>query len=113
MADMGRRQPAVDEPLHSLPLDATMLASSAQRSMPQVAHGETKVGQGMPVARHSEVPDMPTHNGLQPLANFRNRVMHAPPQLDLHLLQFGLHALANRLPKHQKPSLLRLPRRCA
>jgi hypothetical protein len=35
--------------------------------------------------------------------------MHTPPQADLHLLQLGLHALANRLPKHQKPPLLRLP----
>jgi len=31
--------------------------------------------------------------------------MHAPPQADLHLLQLGLHALANRLPKHHEPSL--------
>ena len=35
--------------------------------------------------------------------------MHTSPQLDLHLLQLGLHAFANRLPKHQKPSALRLP----
>src|SRR5208282_2462281 len=109
MADMRRRQPAADEPVHSLPQNATMLASSAQRSMPEVAHGEAKVGQGVPVARHSEVSDMPTHHGLQPLANFRNRVMHASPQLGFHRQQFRLHALANRLPKHQKPSLLRLP----
>jgi hypothetical protein len=86
-----------------------MLASSAQRSMPEVAHGETKVSQSMSVARNSEVSDMPTHHGLQPLANFRNRVMHTSPQLDLHLLQLSLHAFANRLPKHQKPSLLCLP----
>ena len=109
MADMGRRQPAADEPLHSFPQNATVLASSAQRSMPEVAHGETKVSQSMSVARYSEVTEMPTHHGLQPLANFRNRVMHAPPQLDFHLLQLGLHAFANRLPKHQKPSLFRLP----
>jgi hypothetical protein len=75
---MGRRQPAADEPFHSFPLDATMLASSAQRSMPEVAHGEAKVGQSMPVARHSEVSDMPAHNGLQPLADFRNRVAGPP-----------------------------------
>ena len=30
--------------------------------------------------------------------------MHASPQLDLHLLQLSLHAFANRLPKHQKPT---------
>jgi len=108
-ADMGRRKPFADEPFHSFPLDATMLASPAQSAMPEVAHGVTKMGQSMPVARHSEVSDMPAHNGLQPLSDFRNRVMHAPPQADLHLLQLGLHALANRLPKHHEPSLLCLP----
>jgi len=106
---MGRRKPFADEPFHSFPLDATMLASPAQSAMPEVAHGVTKMGQSMPVARHSEVSDMPAHNGLQPLSDFRNRVMHAPPQADLHLLQLGLHALANRLPKHHEPSLLCLP----
>jgi len=35
--------------------------------------------------------------------------MHTSPQLNLHLLQLSLHAFANRLPKHQKPSLFRLP----
>ena len=30
MADSGRRKPTADEPFHSLPLDATMLASPAQ-----------------------------------------------------------------------------------
>ena len=35
--------------------------------------------------------------------------MHSPPQLDLDVQQLRLHALANRLPKNQKPSSLRLP----
>ena len=105
MADMGRRQPAADEPLHSLPQNATVLASPTQDVRCQrLAHRETKVGQSIPVPRHSEVSEMPAHHGLQPFADFRNRVMHASPQLDLHLLQLGLHALANRLPQHQKPS---------
>jgi len=109
MADMGRRQPAADEPLHSFPQNATFLAPASQDVVPEVAHGETKVSQSMPIPRYSEVTEMPTHNRLQPHTNFRNRVMHASPQLDLHLLQLGLHAFANRLPKHQKPSLFRLP----
>ena len=109
MADMGRWQPAADQPLHSFPQNATFLAPSSQDVVPEVAHGETKVSQSMSVARYSEVTEMPTHNGLQPLANFRNRVMHASPQLDFHLLQLSLHAFANRLPKHQIPPLLRLP----
>ena len=109
MADAGRRQPAADEPWHSLPQNATFLAPSSQDFVPEVAHGETKMSQSMSVARYSEVTEMPTYNGLQQLADFRNRIMHASPQLDLDLLQLGLHALANRLPKHQKPSLFRLP----
>jgi len=44
MADVGRRQIRGDKPLHSLPLHATMLASPAQSAMPEVAHGEAKVG---------------------------------------------------------------------
>jgi hypothetical protein len=64
---MGRRQPATDEPIHSLPLDATVLASSAQGMMPEVAHGETKVSHGMTVTRYSEVTKVPAHNGLQPV----------------------------------------------
>ena len=109
MADTGRWKPTADEPFHSLPLDATMLASSTERSMPEIAHGETKVSHGMAVTRYSEITKMPAHNGLQPRANFRNRVMHSPPQLDLDPLQRRLHALANRLPKYQKPPSLRLP----
>ncbi len=64
MADMGRWQPAADEPVHSRPQNATMLASSAQRSMPEVAHGETKMGHGVTVTRNSEVSKMPAHNRL-------------------------------------------------
>jgi hypothetical protein len=35
--------------------------------------------------------------------------MHAPLELDLHLAQFRLHALAHRLPQHRKPSIAPLP----
>jgi hypothetical protein len=109
MADMGRRKPAPDSPLHSLPLDAPILTPPFESAVPEVTDREAKVRQSVPVARNSEVPEMPAHNGLQPLANFRNRIMHTPPQLDLDPLQRSLHALAKRVPKHQKPSPLRLP----
>ena len=108
MADMGRRKPSADESLHTLPLDASLLAPSFERVMPEVADREAEVSQCVPVARHSEVSDMPTHNGLQPLDDFRNRVMHKPPQLDLDPLQRRLHAPANRLPKHHEPTRPRL-----
>ena len=109
MADMGRRQPAADEPVHSLPQNTTVLASPTKSAMPEVRYRETKVSQSISIPWNSEVSEMPAHNRLQPFADFWNRVMHSSPQLDLHLLQLGLHARANRLPKHQKPSVLRLP----
>jgi hypothetical protein len=71
---MGRRKPFADESLHSSPQNSTMLASPTKSAMPEVAHGETKVIQSMPIARNSEVTEMPRHHRLQPLADFRNRV---------------------------------------
>ena len=78
MADMGRRKPSADEPLHTLPLDSPLLASPFERVMPEVTDREAEVSQCIPVARYSEVSDMPTHNRFQPLADFRNRIMHTP-----------------------------------
>ena len=109
MADAGRRQPAADEPLHSLPRDAALLASASEDAMPEVAHGEAKVSQGVPVARYSVVSEVPAHNGFQPRADRRNRVVHTPPQFGFHLLQLGLQPFANRLPQHREPSPARLP----
>ena len=70
---MGRRKPSADEPLHTLPLDASLLAPPFERVMPEVTDREAEVSQCVPVSRYSEVSDMPTHNGLQPLADFRKR----------------------------------------
>ena len=61
---MGRRQPSADESLHTLPLDASLLAPPFERVMPEVTDREAEVSQCVPVARHSEVPDMP---GLIPI----------------------------------------------
>ena len=44
MADMGRRQPAADEPLHSLPLDATILTPPFKSAMPEMAYREAAQG---------------------------------------------------------------------
>ena len=106
---MGRKKPAADESLHTLPLDASLLAPSFESMVPEATNREAEVSQCIPVARYSEVSEVPTHNRLQPLADFRNRIMHTPLQLELDAQQRRLHALANRLPKYQEPSLLRLP----
>src|SRR6266581_4968795 len=50
MADMGRRQPSADESLHTLPLDASLLASPFERVMPEVTDREAEVRQCVPVS---------------------------------------------------------------
>ncbi len=55
---MGRRQPVADEPCHSLPRDASLLASSPKHVVPGLANSEAKVGERVPIARHSVVPDV-------------------------------------------------------
>ncbi len=70
---MGRRKPAADEPLHSLPLHAPVLTPPFKSTVPEVTDRKAEVRQSVPVPRNSEVSEMPSHNGLQPLANFRNR----------------------------------------
>ncbi len=84
---MGRREPFADEPLHPLPRNASLLTPPLENVVPEATDREAEVGQGIPVARHSEVSDMPTHNGLQPLTDFRNRVVHTavvPPRLSVY-----------------------------
>ena len=66
---MGRRKPATDEPLHTLPLHAPILTPPFESTVPEVTDREAEVGQSIPVARYSEVSEMPAHNGLQPLAD--------------------------------------------
>jgi len=82
---MGWRQPAADEPCHSFPRDASLLASSPKHVVPGLAHGEAKVGEGAPITRHSVVADMPAHDSVQPLADFRNRFVHALPQFRFYV----------------------------
>ena len=80
-----------------------------KRTVPEFAHGEPKVREGVPITRDAEVADMPAHHGLQPRAHHRDGVMHASLQVGFHRLQLGLHARAVGLPKHGEPSLFRFP----
>src|SRR5258708_33938148 len=64
MADAGRRQPAVDGPFHSFPTDASSLAPASQYLVPELAHGKTKVTEGLPIARHSVDSEVAPPNRL-------------------------------------------------
>ena len=87
---MGRRKPAPDEPLHTLPLDASVLTPPFESTMPEVTDREAEVGQSIPIPRNSVIADVPAHDGPQPRAGFRHGGVHAPPQLGFHLAQLSL-----------------------
>ena len=83
---MGRRKPSADQPFHSLPLDASLLAPPSKRVMPEVTHREAKVSQRVTISRHSVSIGYAHPQLTSTTCRLRNRVMHAPPQLDLHPL---------------------------
>ena len=105
MTDSRPRQPAVDDPPHTIPRDAAVLAASRQRAMPEPPHLEAKEPQRRSIHGHPIVADVSTHDRLQPLALFWDAFVHAPPKLGFHRVQLRLQALANRLPQHRKPSI--------
>ena len=96
---MGRGQPSTRQTIHPRPLDATSLAAPSQDVLPQSHELATKYIQRRPVARHAVITEVPDDDRPQPLAHFRERVMHALPQLQLDNFQLRLHALSHRLPQ--------------
>ena len=59
---------------------------------------------------HSLITNVSTDNRTQPLACFRNGVVHASPELSCYLAQLGLQTLAHRfVPGHEAYQPSRLP----
>jgi RHS repeat-associated protein len=82
MADMGRRKPSADESLHTLPLDASLLAPPFERVMPEVTDRESEVSQCVPVSRHSEVPDMPATGKRQTMTDASGTTTYTYDNMD-------------------------------
>ena len=105
MVDASRREPTVNQPPHTVPGNATILASPRQRAMPEPAGLEPEHVQRGLVHGHPKVSEMSTHHRAQPLPHFRDGSVHASPELSFHLAQLRLQAFAHRLPQHGKPSI--------
>src|SRR5438309_527215 len=70
MTDDRQRQPASDEASHTIPEYAAVLAAPRQRAIPEPPYLEPKDPQRVVVLRHTVIPDVPSHHGLQPLTQF-------------------------------------------
>src|SRR5437763_6614344 len=110
MTDSRQWQPAVNETPHTIPQDAAVLASPRQRAMPEPPYLEPKDPQRRCVHGHPVVPDVSTHDSLQPSALFKDGYVHAPPKLGFHLVQLRLQPFAYRLPQHREHSVASLLR---
>src|SRR6266576_1012579 len=108
MTDSRQWQPAVNETPHTIPQDAAVLASPRQRAMPEPPYLEPKDPQRRCVHGHPVVPDVSTHDRLQPSTLLKDGYVHAPPKLGFHLVQLRLQPFAYRLPQHREHSVASL-----
>jgi hypothetical protein len=77
------------------------LAAARERSMPEQARPQSERAQSGVVHGHSVIADVSTNDRPQPLAYFRDGVVHASPEFVFYLAQLRLHPLTNRLPQHR------------
>jgi hypothetical protein len=105
MTDASGRQPVLDQSAHPVPVYAAILTPPRERAMPEPADLEPKRVQRRAVGRHPVVPDVSTHNRPQPLAHFRDGVVHASFEFGFHLAQLRLQPFTNRLPQNREPSI--------
>ena len=109
VADVGHGQPMRHQAIHAAPSQTTALAAAAQRAMPQPGDLMAECPQPRAVARHAEVPAMPSDHRPQVLALLRDGLVHAPSEFELDRLQFGSQAFGTREPQDHEVALPRLP----
>jgi hypothetical protein len=91
MANGGWRKPASKEPIHSFPSDALATPAHTERVAPIAAYLESKSLDGLCIGWHPVIADKSTHHGAEPFPLPGNRLMHAPSEFGLDLLQFPAH----------------------
>src|ERR1700757_5124106 len=106
MKDFGQREPVSYKLVHELPGDPTPLAATADHPPPEFAHLETKIAKTGYVARNGMVVEVASNHALQPLPDFHQRLMHAPPKFILHLFQLSKESLSDTLSQHEELAVL-------
>ena len=82
MTDARCGQPAANNPPHSVPAPASVLAALRQRAMPAADHLEPKQLKRGAVHKDTAVSIVPLHHGAQPLTHFRDVVVDAALEFD-------------------------------
>ena len=92
MKDARSGKPVVCEFLPPLPRKAILLTTPPQRAHPKVANVVTEYGHCPTIGRYGMVAEVTSDNLRQPFSLFWDRLMHAPSQLLLDLLELRPHA---------------------
>ena len=90
--DMRFGEPVVGELRNAIPGGAVPLAASSERAPPEVGHVLPERRERPAIGRNRIVHEVSSHDLPQPFPLFRDRLVHASPQLLLDLLEFCLHA---------------------
>jgi len=99
--DAGPGQPAVDEAVHSFPIEPMALAATKQRFIPKATHMVAECFQFPNVARYPIVAVMPEQNHTQPLSHSRHRMMKTPFELRFKLHQFRPNPLVDAMTENR------------
>ena len=109
MQYVGRREPPGGEAVDPLPGEAGALAAAPQRLEPVSHRLVAKGPDGVAVAGHGVVGEVPAHHACQPSALFRDGLMPAPQALVFDRCQLGPHPLRDGLALQPEAPVLRLP----
>ena len=109
MQYVGRREPPGGEAVHPLPGEAGALAAAPQRLEPVSHRLVAKGPDGLAVAGHGVVGEVPAHHACQRSALFRDGLMPALPALVFDRCQLGPHPLRDGLALQPEAPVLRLP----
>ena len=90
MMNAGYRQPASNQPAHTVPLEAGILAAPRQRAILEPAHLEPKQAERWAVHGNRVVAEVSPDHRAQPFALLRDRSVHAPLEFGFHLTQLGV-----------------------
>ena len=91
MANVGGRKPAINEPIHSFPGDSLPAPAHSEGVAPIAAYLKSKSHDGLRIGWHPVIADKSTHHRAEPFPLAGNRLMHAPSEFGLDLLQFPAH----------------------
>ena len=94
MEDLHLRQPALRQPSDLRPDRAVVLTAAAERVPPEPDKIAAESDRSRAVGGHHVLGEGAPHDLGQPTARFGDRLMPAPWEFELDLLELGLHPLA-------------------